>query len=132
MFKDEFTLNVIPATKKNHGEIIHARNGAHIMLPSKAYRRFEKECLDIIEDKHRVEIDFPINAQCIFYMPTRRIVDLTNLLNAIMDTLVKARVLKDDNSRIVQSHDGSRVMYDKENPRIEILLEERKDNVSSN
>lgn len=56
-------------------------------------------------------------------MPTRHRVDLTNLLNATNDILVDCGVLKDDNSRIIVSHDGSRVKYDKENPRAEIFIE---------
>ena len=55
-------------------------------------------------------------------MPTRRIVDLTNLEEAIDDILVKYGVLKDDNSRILVSHDGSRVLYDKDNPRTEVTI----------
>ena len=53
-------------------------------------------------------------------MKTKRRVDLTNLLEAVDDMLVKAGVLADDNRDIVAGHDGSRVYYDKDNPRIEI------------
>ena len=56
-------------------------------------------------------------------MPTRRIVDLVGLLQAVDDILVHYNVIKDDNSRIVQSHDGSRVLYDKGNPRTEIYID---------
>ena len=57
-----------------------------------------------------------------FYMPTKRRVDLTNLLEAIDDVLGKYGVLKDDNSEIITSHDGSRVLYDKDNPRTEVVI----------
>lgn len=50
--------------------------------------------------------------------------DLVNLLEATCDILVHYRVLEDDNSKIVVSHDGSRVLYDKENPRVEIWITE--------
>ena len=60
----------------------------------------------------------------VFYMPTRRRVDLTNLMEAAHDTLVAAKILADDNNTIIASVDGSRVMYDKENPRTEIFIEE--------
>lgn len=56
-------------------------------------------------------------------MPTKRRVDLSNLIEAVDDILVKAGVLEDDNYKIVQSHDGSRVLHDKENPRTEITIE---------
>ena len=52
-------------------------------------------------------------------MKTARRVDLANLIEATTDILVKAHVLEDDNSRIVAAHDGSRVDYDKKNPRAE-------------
>ena len=69
-----------------------------------------------------LNISVPVNVKYIFYMPTRRIVDLTNLTEAADDVLVKYGVLADDNSRIVVSHDGSRVLYDKDNPRTEITI----------
>ena len=46
----------------------------------------------------------------------------TNLLEAIDDIMVKAGLLVDDNFTIIQSHDGSRVFYDKNNPRTEIRI----------
>jgi hypothetical protein len=56
-------------------------------------------------------------------MPTKHRVDLVNLLEATCDILVKANVLEDDNSNIIISHDGSRVLYDKDNPRVEIEIQ---------
>ena len=38
------------------------------------------------------------------------------------DVLVKARVLLDDHCGIIVSHDGIRVLYDKENPRTEVSI----------
>jgi Holliday junction resolvase RusA-like endonuclease len=55
-------------------------------------------------------------------MPTRRRTDLVNLHEALCDTLVHHKVVKDDNSGIIVSMDGSRVLYDKENPRTEITI----------
>lgn len=57
-------------------------------------------------------------------MDTLRLVDLSNLLESTCDILVLYGVLQDDNSRIVCSHDGSRVLLDRENPRAEITIEE--------
>ena len=68
-----------------------------------------------------------VNVRCIYYMQTRRKVDLANLIEATCDILVKAGVLADDNSQIVAAHDGSRVEYDKNDPRVEIEIEEMED-----
>ena len=51
---------------------------------------------------------------------------MTNLQEAADDMLVHFKVLEDDNMTIVAGHDGSRVRYDKENPRIEITITKMK------
>lgn len=67
-------------------------------------------------------IDFPVNVQTVFYVGTRRKVDLLNLEAAVHDILVDAGILADDNSEIIVSTDGSRVKYDHGNPRVEIVI----------
>lgn len=62
--------------------------------------------------------------RCLYYMPDHRRVDLTNLLEATDDILVKAGVLDDDRATIVAAHDGSRVLLDRKNPRVEIEITE--------
>lgn len=59
-------------------------------------------------------------------MPTHRRCDLTNMLEAIDDVMVAVGLLADDNYKIIESHDGSRVLYDKENPRTEVYIERSK------
>ena len=68
-------------------------------------------------------INEPVNVRCIYYMPTHRRVDLVNLQEATLDILVKYGVLEDDNCNIVVSMDGSRVEYDKDEPRTEVIIE---------
>ena len=111
-----------PYTKKNHQQILKTGNGRRFVAPSKEYQLYEEAALWQI---HGVGggIDVPVNVCCVYYMPTKHRVDLVNLLEATCDILVKAGVLKDDNSNIVAGHDGSRVRYCKENPRTEITIE---------
>lgn len=109
-----------PTTKKNSQRIVMAGNRP-IVIPSKAYKQYEKDAILFLRP---LGIDYPVNIKCLFYMKTHRRVDLTNLLEAIDDVMVKAGTIKDDNSEIVAGHDGSRVYYDKENPRTEIYIEE--------
>ena len=100
-----------------------------MLIPSKNYKQFEKECLKVIPGEYRQKIDYPVNIAATFYTESRRRVDLTNLLEALDDMLVQADVITDDNRDIVAAHDFSRVMYDKENPRIEVEINEMKDYV---
>lgn len=93
-----------------------------MIIPSKLYKQFEDECLATIPKKYRTNIDYPVNIKAIFYTQSRRRVDLTNLLEALDDMLVKAEVIKDDNRDIVAGHDLSRVFYSKENPHIEVEI----------
>lgn len=117
----KITIPFSPITKKNSQRIIQCK-GRPMIIPSKQYKDYEKSCeklnLGLTEP-----IDYPCNVKCIYYMPTRRRVDLTNLLEASHDILVKCGVLADDNSKIIVSVDGSRVDYDKENPRTEVEIE---------
>lgn len=116
------TINTIPRTKKNSSQIIVFK-GKPRLIPSKYYKEFEQNCLMQIMGIYKKQINIPVNVKAVFYMPTKRRVDLTNLLEALDDMLVKAEVLLDDNRNIIATHDGSMVLYDKNNPRIEIDIE---------
>lgn len=109
-----------PVTKKNHGQIIMCK-GHPIMLPSKPYQEYEKHCKNFMPSLD-TPIDYPINLKCTYYLETRRKCDLTNLLQATCDILVKYKVIEDDNYTIISSVDGTKALYDKENPRVEIEI----------
>lgn len=117
-----------PATKKNNMQICKNKyTGKTYLIQSEAYRKYEKEFLKqmniFYQRGHKTPlISHAITLKCIYYMETKRKVDLVNLLNATCDCLVKAKVLVDDNYEIIKSVDGSRVEYDKENPRVVIEI----------
>lgn len=112
-----------PRTKKNSARILKSHSGGRFVAPSKAYVDYETDCLRQIKRPHS-PTSARVNVRCVYYMKTARRVDLANLIEATCDILVKAKVLADDNSQIVAAHDGSRVDYDKKNPRAEIWIEE--------
>ena len=118
----KLTIPIEPRTKKNSQQIVMCK-GRPIIIPSKQYKSYEKQAMNFLI-LYTFVIDFPVNVECHFYMGTHRKVDLVNLLECSLDVLVKAGILVDDNSEIVVSHDGSRVHYDKENPRTEIIIKE--------
>ena len=117
----EGIINLQPITKKNSQRIGKNKNGQRFVLPSAKYERYEREASWEIRPP-REPIDEPVNVKMLFYMGTKRRCDLVNHEEACLDLLVHAGVLSDDNYNIVYSMDGSRVFYDKENPRTEIEI----------
>ena len=109
-----------PITKKNHGRIVHA-GGKPRLIPSDQFIAYQDKAGYYIRHKNRKIAD-PVNVRCVYYMPTKGRVDLVGLLQATDDILTHYGVIEDDNSRIVAGHDGSRVRYDKDRPRVEITI----------
>lgn len=121
--KINITLYGRPVTKKNGQMIIkNKKTGQPMIIQKKTYRAYEKDCLKQITGKHKLNISYPVNVKAIYYMPDRRRVDLTNLLEATDDILVRAGVLADDNASIIKGHDGCRVFVDRDRPRVEIEI----------
>ena len=108
-------------TKKNSQRILY-RNGRAFIAPSAAYERYEREAGYHLTPRPRKPLAGPLEVKCLYYMPTRHRVDLTNLLEATDDILVKYRIIEDDHSGVIVSHDGSRVLYDHDDPRTEIYI----------
>ena len=107
---------VIPAKtipKKNSQQIIvNPRTHRPMVIQSKNYLAFEKQCKEYLKD-YKLKIDYPINLKCTFYVPDRRKRDIVNLLNAIQDILTKYEVIEDDNYNIIASIDGTSIIYEK-------------------
>lgn len=119
----QFTIPLAPCTKKNHQEImINWSTGRPFVMPSKQYRQYVADCAFFIK-RLDAPIEYPVNVKAVYYMPTKRKVDLCNLHACLHDVLVHYGILADDNSNIIVSTDGSRVMYDKDNPRTELEVE---------
>lgn len=117
-----FVIPFNPVTKKNSQQIfVNKKTGRAFISPSAKYKQYEKDFMSCV-DYDGEPIDYPVEVTATFYMGTHRVCDLTNLEEALDDCLVKCGVLKDDNYTIVVSHDGSRVLYDKENPRTEVEI----------
>lgn len=118
-----YTIPLAPVSKKNSQQILTNRStGRPFIMPSSAYRRYEREAVRCLHPRPVAPIGYPVNVKCLFYMPTRRRVDLVNLMEAAHDLLVTAWILEDDNRDIIAATDGSRVYYDKLRPRTEIWI----------
>lgn len=123
-----YTIPLPPITKKNSQQILtNHRTGKPFIAPSRQYKKYEQAAMWYLTPKPKAPLSGRYRVATVFYMPTRRKVDLTNLMEAAHDTLVAAKILADDNNTIIASVDGSRVLYDKANPRTEIFIEEMPD-----
>lgn len=117
----EFTINVPPITKKNHSRIVTV-HGHPMLLPSKQYVQYEKDCAPFMPHLEK-PIDFPVNVQAVFYVQKRHAkCDLVNYCQSCLDLLVEYGVLADDNRNIVFTLNNSKVLYSKESPRTVVTI----------
>lgn len=115
------------ASQKNNKRIVYnKRTNKPMIVSSKKATEWRKRALEQMKADHvpKLMLDEPLNAKIIIYRKNRRggAGDLNNFLQAPLDVLVEYGVIKDDNRDIIYSVDGSRLEYDKENPRVEIEL----------
>lgn len=130
MLLHTYTIPLDPRTKKNHQMI--AGSGSRCPYCGKFAKQFIRQgkanteyairAYPHLQPKPAQPISSPVRIKYLFYMKTRRRVDGLNLCAAADDLLVEAGILSDDNSSIVTDHDGTRVLYDKQNPRTEIYI----------
>lgn len=122
----KIVIPINPRSKKNSQEIcFNKRTGKRFIKQSELYEKFEKESEKYLPKLDK-PIDYPINLSCKFYVVDARKRDIANYLEAIQDILVKFKVLKDDNYNIVASLNNCSMEIDRNNPRVEIEIEEIK------
>ena len=114
-------IPLAPVTKKNSQQIFRGKNGRPFITQSERYKQYEIATGYYLKP---LGIANKVNVQAIYYMPSRRKVDLINLHSALHDCMVKHGTVVDDNSNIIVSTDGSRVDYDKDKPRTEVEIKE--------
>lgn len=117
-------------TKKNHMSI--AGTGPKCPLCGKKKRQFVRQgranteytlrAAQYLNPRPKVPFSGPVWLVYKVYTKTRMLVDDLNLYASLDDLLVKEKILKDDNRNVIRCRDGSRVLYDKENPRAEIYI----------
>ena len=131
------TIPLEPTSKKNSQRILfNSRKGGGFwklngirriyagvpfIAPSVKFEQYQSQCRWYMKRPEK-PIDEPIQIACTFYRKTKNRCDLTNLLEAVDDILVHYGVIADDSWKVIRSHDGSRVRFDKENPRTEITI----------
>lgn len=124
------TIRGDPRTKKNSMMIVGSgprcprckKFAKQWVKQSQQHDAWYKDARRQLVNRPEKAISGPVNLLYKVYTQTRRIVDDLNLYAAIDDLLVGEDILEDDNTRIVKSRDGSRVLYDPYNPRVEITI----------
>lgn len=123
MAEVSYVIKMPPITKKNSQQILtNKKTGRPFIMPSKQYKQYERDAALFLKPRPKTPISCSVNIKCLFFLPTRRKTDLTNLLEAVDDILVHVGIIEDDHYGIVTSHDGSRCFLDKDNPRTEIYI----------
>lgn len=119
-----------PVSKKNSMQMaVSKKTGKPFPVQSAAYKKYERLAKNYLKPMS-VPIEFPVNLKVTYWIKKNKDgsipktkVDLTNLLNATCDLLVKYGIIADDNCQIVAGLDGTRVVYtsDEEYTEIEIF-----------
>ena len=123
--KVEITIPGRPTTKKNSQQILrNKRTGKPFVVQSEAYQNYETACLWHLKTYRGPKFTGPVRVTCRYWMPNRRSwPDLPGLYQATADILEKAGIIAND--RNIISMDGSEIVgVDRENPRVEIEIEE--------
>ena len=125
----EFTVPGAPRQKKNSGRIAYfgakcrtCRKGQRpTVLPAQPWQEWADSVVPLLSALNFRTITHPVNCRATFFADTKRKVDACNLYEGLADILEAARIVEDD--ALLASWDGSRVELDRENPRVEVVLE---------
>lgn len=107
-----------PVSKKNSLQMaVNKVTGKKFPVQSAAYKKYEKLAKPYLKPLEE-PIERPVNLKVTYWIAKNKDgsipktkVDLTNLLNATCDLLVKYQILADDNCQIVHDFDGTHVIY---------------------
>ena len=128
----QFIIPLDPKAKKNSHRI--AGCGPRCPVCGKYQRQFVRNAdktteyafnaAKFLQPKPKKPLEGPVQLVYRLYTATWHRKDDLNLYEALDDILVKEGILRDDDRKTIRSRDGSRVLYDKDNPRAEIYIYE--------
>ncbi len=110
-----------PRTKKNSGRIV-PRGRRKILLPSKAWQDWCDAVAPLLQAAMRKHfaIERPVNCRALFYRDAAR-GDAVGFYQGLADVLEHGGVVVND--KWITQWDGSRLLIDRKNPRVEVVLE---------
>ena len=115
----EIVIQGQPRTKKNGSRIALTPDNKRVLLPSKAYKAYEKVAL--IQLARVQAVHGPVSVLCRYYLQDRKSwPDLVGLLQATSDILQAAKVIDDD--KYIVNYDGSMIAYNTSNQREQRIM----------
>ncbi len=115
-----------PSKKNNKRIVTNRKTGKPFIISSERHNTWESTAL--VELKQQFEgckvTDYPIGITAIFYNGSKRRKDLDNQISSVLDVMVKAGVIEDDNVNFIDSIQLQYGGVDKEAPRVEIFLDD--------
>lgn len=124
-----FTIFGAPRTKKTHNEVVRVR-GRPVVMPSKQWRRWLRSAKLKLPDLF-VTIRQNVNCRALFYRDASR-GDAVGYYQGLADFLERYGQIKRDgrvlragliySDQQIVSWDGSRLLVDRERPRVEVEL----------
>lgn len=113
-------------SQKNGKEIAMRRDGTRFVRSNDRVKAWQKAAVDelALQFIGLKVTDYPIALSLVFYFDNKRRHDLDNAAAGVMDALVKAQILTDDNVNYVECITLQYGGIDKINPRVEIFLDE--------
>lgn len=118
----ELTIFGAPRTKKNHSRIVGTKTGRPFLIPSVQFVAYEQNALWQLKTWRQPALSGKF-ACCALFFCDRDAGDLLNYEQGLADILQRAFVIVDD--RMIRSWDGSDMLVDRENPRVELVLRVR-------
>lgn len=116
-----------PPSLKNSKQIfVNRKTGKPFITSSKNSKVWQASAIDQLRDQFKglVVSGYPINIAVEFWFGSKRRKDLDNALSGVMDALVQAEVIVDDDVAHVDNISVSFAGYDKNEPKVIIYLDD--------
>ena len=140
----KYVIPLDPRTKKNSHRIAGSgpkcpvchKFAKQFIRNGKVTTEYAMKAAPYLHPRPKVPISVPVWVVYRLYTETWHRKDDLNLYEALDDILVHEKILKDDDRKTIRCRDGSRVLYDHNNPRSEIYIyeyrEEEDDGIREN
>lgn len=116
----------VPSQKNRKIISVNRATGARFLRSAPAVKEWQEQAIMMLklQFKGLKTTDYPINISMVFYFGDNRRRDLDNALSTVMDALVAAEVIEDDDNKHVECITIQYGGLDIVNPRVEIFFDE--------